>query len=84
MRLIDADALIEEGCGGCTMDCRFCDDAWMIEKIKQAPTVDAVSLTKLLELRDNLYGTDRITMKGLKMLNELIARHDGERKEDGC
>lgn len=83
MRLIDADAFIEESCGGCTMDCRFCDDAWMIEKIKQAPTIDAVPLTELLELRDNLYEMDRITMNGLKMLNELIAKHNGEREEDG-
>ena len=41
---------------------------------------DAVPITELLELRDKLYEADRITMKGLKMLNELIAMHDG-RKE---
>lgn len=51
--------------------------------IESAPTVDAVPLTELLELRDNLYEMDRITMNGLKMLNEMIARHNGERKEDG-
>ena len=44
---------------------------------------DAVPITELLELRDSLYETDRITMKGLKMLNEMIAMHDGERKENG-
>ena len=44
---------------------------------------DAVPITELLELRDSLYEADRITMKGLKMLNELIAMHDGERKENG-
>ena len=44
---------------------------------------DAVPITELLELRDSLYETDRITMKGLKMLNEMIARHDGRRKENG-
>lgn len=44
---------------------------------------DAVPITELLELRDKLYETDRITMKGLKMLNELIAMYDGERKENG-
>lgn len=44
---------------------------------------DAVPITELLELRNNLYETDRITMKGLKMLNELIAKYDGGRKEDG-
>lgn len=45
---------------------------------------DAVPITELLELRNSLYETDRITMKGLKMLNELIAMHDGGRKDNGC
>lgn len=49
--------------------------------LEKAPAVDAVPIDELLELRDKLYETDRITMKGLKMLNELIARHDGRRKE---
>ena len=44
---------------------------------------DAVPITELLELRNSLYETDKITMKGLKMLNELIAMHDGERKDHG-
>ena len=51
--------------------------------IESAPAVDAVAIDELLELRDKLYETDRITMKGLKMLNELIAMHDEGRKEDG-
>ena len=51
--------------------------------IESAPAVDAVTLDELLELRDKLYETDRITMNGLKMLNELIAIHDGGRKENG-
>lgn len=45
---------------------------------------DAVPISELLELRNSLYETDSITMKGLKMVNELIAMHDGERKENGC
>ena len=49
--------------------------------IESAPAVDAVAIDELLELRDKLYETDRITMNGLKMLNELIAIHDGGRKE---
>lgn len=44
---------------------------------------DAVPITELLELRNSLYEADRITMKGLKMLNELIAMHDGKRKDNG-
>ena len=51
--------------------------------IESAPVVDAVTIDELLELRDKLYETDRITMNGLKMLNELIAMHDGERKDHG-
>ena len=42
---------------------------------------DAVPISELLELRNSLYETDSITMKGLKMLNELIAMHDERRKE---
>ena len=51
--------------------------------IESAPVVDAVTIDELLELRDKLYETDRITMNGLKMLNELIAMHDGGRKDNG-
>lgn len=53
---------------------------FMIDKTK---TICAVPLTELLELRNNLYEMDRITMNGLKMLNELIAKYDGGRKENG-
>lgn len=51
--------------------------------IESAPAVNAVPIDKLLELRNSLYETDSITMKGLKILNELIAMHNGERKIDG-
>lgn len=51
--------------------------------IESAPAVDAVTIDELLELRDNLYDTDGITINGLKILNELIATHDGERKDNG-
>ena len=50
--------------------------------IESAPAVDAVTIDELLELRDKLYEADSITMKGLKMLNDLIAMHDGERREN--
>ena len=52
--------------------------------IESAPAVDAVAIDELLELRDKLYETDRVTMNGLKMLNELIAMHDGGKKENEC
>ena len=51
--------------------------------IESAPAVDAVPIDELLELRDNLYETDKITMEGLRMLNELIEKYDERRKEDG-
>lgn len=52
-----------------------------IEELENyALCVDAVPLTELLELRDNLYETDRITMNGIKMMNSLIAKYDGEMK----
>lgn len=52
----------------------------VIKCIEQATTVYAVPITELLELRDSLYEMDMITMNGLKMLNELIEKYDGERK----
>lgn len=55
-----------------------------VEIIQNAPAVDAVPIDEMLELRNSLYETDKITMNGLKMLNELIAKYDGGRKEDGC
>lgn len=47
-----------------------------------APTVDAVPISALLELRDSLYFADQITMNGLKMLNRLIAKYESGRKND--
>lgn len=44
--------------------------------IDPSPTIDAVPISELLNLRDNLYETDRITMNGLKLLNQLIAKYD--------
>ena len=41
--------------------------------IEQAPTVDAVPVSKLEELRDYLYAEDLIFMRGLAELNKLIA-----------
>ena len=43
---------------------------------------DVVPTAELVQLRDDLYETDRITMYGLKRLNELIFKYmgSGERK----
>ena len=41
--------------------------------LREAPTVDAVPISKLEELRDYLYNEDLIFMRGLAELNKLIA-----------
>lgn len=45
-----------------------------------ALTVDAVPVTALLTLRDELYEDDQITMRGLKKLNQLISEYDSQRE----
>lgn len=50
--------------------------------IDNAPTLDVVPVPELLELRDELYETDRITMNGLKLLNHLIAKYSCGRSND--
>ena len=41
--------------------------------LREAPTIDAVPVSKLEELRDYLYNEDLIFMRGLAELNKLIA-----------
>ena len=76
MRLIDADALINDrenfvviGAGD-----NICID---IADIAKAPTIYAVPVSELLSLRENLYEDNLITMRGLRDLNMLIAKYDG-------
>lgn len=66
-RLIDADALIEEA-----LNEGFCGYIDALQ-IAMAPTVDAVPVSELEELRDYLYEEDLIFMRGLAELNKLIA-----------
>ena len=67
MRLIDADALIEEAL---TEGAYGYVDA---KQIADAPTIDAVPVSELEKLRDYLYAADLIFMRGLAELNKLIA-----------
>ena len=67
MRLIDADALIEEAL---TEGAYGYVDAL---QIANAPTVDAMPVSELKKLRDYLYAEDLIFMRGLAELNKLIA-----------
>ena len=73
MRLIDANALksyIDE----CSKETRFrVYYGYATSFIDAAPTVDAVPVSKLEELRDYLYAEDLIFMRGLAELNKLIA-----------
>lgn len=41
------------------------------------PSVDAVPVSELLSLRDNLYEDNLITMRGLRNLNMLISKYEG-------
>lgn len=50
--------------------------------IDNAPTLDIVPVSELLELRDKLYETDRITMNGLKLLNQLIAKYSSGKRSN--
>lgn len=48
------------------------------EIIRNAPTVDAVPVSELLNLRDELYEKDQIAMCGLEKLNQLIAVYSSQ------
>ena len=52
----------------------------VLEYAEYLPTVAAVPVSELLSLRDNLYEDNLITMRGLRDLNMLIAKYEGERK----
>ena len=75
MRLIDADALIEEAL---TEGAYGYVDAL---QIANAPTVDAVPVSELKKLRDYLYAEDLIFMRGLAELNKLIAKYGAKMDE---
>lgn len=71
MRLIDADDLLAE------YDRQHEGEPGKARKlIEDAPTVAAVPLSELIELRDRL-----ITRGGLRELNMLIDKYEGGRKD---
>ena len=77
MRLIDADALLAE------YDRQHEGEPGKARKlIEDAPTVAAVPVSELLSLRDNLYEDNLITMRGLRDLNMLIAKYEGEKTDE--
>ena len=75
MRLIDADALIEEAL---TEGAYGYVDA---KQIADAPTIDAAPVSELEKLRDYLYAEDLIFMRGLTELNKLIANYGAKMNE---
>ena len=83
MRLIDADRALEivRDQGIAHPDAyHLTNYATLIRR--EAPTVDAVPVSKLEELRDYLYAEDLIFMRGLAELNKLIA-NCGAKMEGG-
>lgn len=79
MRLIDANTLLrhKRKMSGADFGGEFWDEAVLTSAIKNAPTVDAVPVSELEELRDYLYAEDLIFMRGLAELNKLIANYGG-------
>ncbi len=54
----------------------------VLEYAEYLPTVDAVPVSELLSLRDNLYEDNLITRRGLRDLNMLIAKYEGEKTDE--
>lgn len=52
---------------------------YVVEQMKTIPTVDAVPIPELIELRDRLNEDCLITRRGLRDLNMLIAKYEGEK-----
>ena len=55
---------------------------YVAEQRRKIPTVDAVPVSELLSLRDNLYEDNLITRRGLRDLNMLIAKYEGEKTDE--
>lgn len=87
----DASAKIEvetNGKGDTVCHCNVKENTELVAEIldydangEEAPTVDAVPVSELLNLRDELYEKDQITMCGLEKLNQLIAVYSNQLKE---
>ena len=82
MRLIDADAAKQTANDYVMFRCQLGGLVDVVEFLNDMPTVDAVPVSKLEELRDYLYAEDLIFMRGLAELNKLIA-NCGAKMEGG-
>ena len=74
MRLIDADGLK----GKAFADADDGEHFVYCKDIDEAPTVDAVPLSELTDLRDTLCDMDAITFRGLAKINQLISKYGGQ------
>ena len=54
---------------------------YVVEQMKKIPTVDAVPIPELIELRDRLNEDCLITRRGLRDLNILIAKYEGGKEK---
>lgn len=75
--LIEREAVLQE-INPITGECWEAGDAAMrcYEIVKNAPAVDAVPISSLIELRDWLYEHDAITLEGRRWLDNLIGGGD--------
>lgn len=77
MRLIDADRLSEiiyENVPAPYEDSSEAKEECLM-KIEKAVTVDAVPVSELIMLRDTLYRNGGLSIEGVVMLNQLIAKY---------
>ena len=71
-RMIDASAMRDDWLENGENEYVYDTNA-VLDSIDAQPTIDAVPVSKLEELRDYLYSEDLIFMRGLAELNKLIA-----------
>ena len=87
-RLIDADALNKFPIRLDHYDKEHGSDDFVLgiesvlEYAEYLPTVTAVPVSELISLRDSLYEDNLITMRGLRNLNMLIAKYEGEKTDE--
>lgn len=49
---------------------------FVMDELDKCPTVDAVTVTDLIRLRDHIYQEDEISLSGLRKLNMLIRKYE--------
>lgn len=88
MRLIDAEELNKFPIRLDHYDKQHGSEAFVfgiesvLEYAEYIPTVAAVPVSELISLRDNLHEDNLITMRGLRDLNMLIAKYEGEKTDE--